>query len=300
MLEPNVLFIKLSPHFFLKSENTRRYFAKKLHENIACALKRNKIQFGKISIERQRAFLYSENHDACLKVLRRVFGIHSIAPAYEFEFSNIDELSSIAVAFFENRFKEAETFAVECSRTGLHYFTSQDVERKVGAEIVRAYGLKVNLKRPDRLLSIEIQNSIARIYVDETRCFGGLPTGVEGSIAMHFYGKKEELACAWLLLRKGCNVFPIAKGERKKVEAIVKKLVPWNAYRNFKISKENELEELIKAYGIAALATADVKTTKESFKAYKRFDSRQKLPVLRPLLFLDRGKIDEIVKIAIA
>jgi len=295
MLDANTLFIKLSSNFFLKSEGTRHYFAKKLRENITCALKRSKVKFERISIERYRAFVYSKNLDSCSKVLRKVFGIHSIAPAYECEFSDIDELALKAVAFFEGRFKKKESFAVECSRTGLHYFSSQDVERKLGASIVKAYGLKVNLKKPDKLLSVEIHNNKAWIYVDEIKCFGGLPIGVEGNIAMFFYGQREELACAWLLLRKGCNVFPIAKAHREKIANMIKKLVPWNSYRNFRISAESELDELIEKYGIDAMATADKKTTKKAFEEYAKFNS--KLPVLRPLLFLDKAKIEEIMRL---
>ena len=296
MLEPNVLLIKPSSSVFLKSERTRLYFLKKLRENIKCALNRNNIEFERLVFGRLRMFLYAKDLESCAKVLQKVFGLHAVALAYELKFSELSELVEKAVSFFEGRFRKQDSFAVDCSRVGMHYFSSQEVERKVGANIVRKYGLKVNLKNPDKTLHVEIHNDRAYFYVDEVKCFGGLPTGVEGCVAMFFYGKEEELACAWLLLRKGCNVFPVVKGPEEKVERIVKHLIPWNAYRKFILSKEEELEELINKYNIIALATADRETTKEAFANYKEFDSKKKLAVLRPLLFYDREMLEELIK----
>jgi len=233
MLEPNVLLIKPSSSVFLKSERTRAYFLKKLRENIKCALNRNNLTFKKLEFGRLRMFLYAEELEQCSNVLQRIFGLHSVAQAYEFEFSNLSGLVENAAKFFDGRFEKNNSFAVDCSRAGIHPFSSQDVERKVGASIVMKHGLKVNLRRPDVTLHIEIQGNTAYAYTAELKCFGGLPTGVEGSVAMLFYGKEEELACAWLLLRKGCNVFPIVKGQKEGVEKLVNRLVRWNAYRRF-------------------------------------------------------------------
>jgi thiamine biosynthesis protein ThiI len=296
MLEPNVLLIKPSSSVFLKSERTRLYFLKKLRENIKCALNRNNIEFERLVFARLRMFLYSKDLESCARTLQKVFGLHAVALAYELKFSELEEIVEKAVSFFEGRFHKHDSFAVDCSRTGLHYFSSQEVERKLGAKIVMKHGLKVNLKNPDKTLHVEIHNDKAYIYVDEVKCFGGLPTGVEGCVAMLFYGKEEELAASWLLLRKGCNIFPIVKGDEKKVKELTELLIPWNAYRKFILSKEEELEELIDKYNIIALATADTETTREAFANYKEFDSKKELVVLRPLLFYDKSMLEELVR----
>lgn len=297
MLEPNVLLIKPASGIFLKSEKTQVYFNKKLRENIKCALNRNEIEFSELRQGRLRFYLYSEELEKCSDVLRNVFGLHSIALAYEFEFSNLDEISEKATKFFSGRFKRNSSFAVECSRTGMHYFSSQEVERKVGSSIVKNFGLSVNLKKPDRILHIEVRDESAYIYVDEIKCFGGLPTGVEGSVALLFSGKDEELIAGWLMLKKGCNVFPIVEKESKTLKEAIKPLIKWNCYRKFALTSINKLEELIKKWDVLAIVRADTETTKQAFAKYKEFDSKQELAVFRPLLFCDEAKLKELIKI---
>lgn len=297
MLEPNVLLIKPSSSVFLKSEKTRAYFNKKLRENIKCALNRNNIKFERLEQARIRLYLYAKELEKCVPILQKIFGLHSIALSYKFHFSDLDEIAKQAVDFFLGRFDKADTFAVECSRTGMHYFSSQEVERKVGASIVREFGLKVDLKNPNKLLKIEIQNDLAYVYLDEVKCFGGLPTGVEGNVALFFSGEDTELASAWLMLRKGCNVFPVVEEKTKKVDEAIKLLIPWNCYRKFALTEINELEKLIKEREILALVKADTDVSKKAFKSYAELDSRYKLAVLRPLLFYPEDKLKELIRI---
>ena len=297
MLEPNVLLIKPVSGVFLKSEKTRAYFNRKLRENIKCALHRNKIEFNELRQGRMRFYLYADELEKCLAVLKRVFGLHSLALAYEFEFTDLDEIAEKAAKFFARRFEKNESFAVECSRTGMHYFSSQEVERKVGARIVKNFGLKVDLKKPDRVLHIEVRNEQVYLYADEIKCFGGLPTGVEGNVALFFSGKDEELVAGWLMLKRGCNVFPIVEKESKELEGAIKPLIMWNCYRKFALTPVSELKKLIKERDIMAIVKADTETTKEAFAKYKEFDSKQMLAVFRPLLFYDEAKLKGLIKI---
>ncbi|MCX6802133.1 MAG: THUMP domain-containing protein [Candidatus Diapherotrites archaeon] len=295
MLEPNLFLIKPSPEIFLKSERVKLYFNKKLRENIKCALSRNNIEFSELEQGRGRMFLQCKEIAKAREVLGRIFGIHAIAPVFAFSAPDLLAIKSAAVEYCQGRIKEG-TFAVKAVRSGEQSFSSQEIERAVGAAVLQAFPkLKVNLSKPEQKISIEIYEEQGLCYVDETPCFGGLPQGVEGSVAMFFSGKKEEAAAAWLLMKRGCNVFPVGK-DAASVRKILAFLEPWNAYRKFILTEPKNLEKLIPEREILMLASAETGVSKKDFANYEKSDKKQPLPVLRPLLFLPKEKMKELLE----
>jgi len=295
MIAANLLLIKPSPSIFLKSERVKLYFNKKLRENIKCALNRNKIGFERLEQGRGRMFLYSKQLEQAHHILHTVFGIHSIALAFAFQASSLEEIRQEVTGFCGGRLEKG-TFAVRAVRSGEQDFTSQEIERSVGAAILKEFpGLKVDLKNPDTTVSVEVRGEKGTCYVEELAGFSGLPQGVEGAVGMFFEGRKEELACAWLLMKRGCNIFPIGK-QSKPVQGILSMLEPWNCYRRFSLSQKKDLAALIEERKILALASADTGTSKKDFLKYKEADSKLALPVLRPLLFFDEKKLAALTK----
>lgn len=64
--------------------------------------------------------------------------------------------------------RAGQTFAVDCLRVGEHAWTSQDVERKVGAAIVAATGAKANLRAPDVEVHVHVRDAHAYVAVNTT------------------------------------------------------------------------------------------------------------------------------------
>lgn len=296
MIKPNILLIKLSPGIFLKSERVKSYFNRKLRENIKCALNRNKVKFSELIQGRGRMFLHSKELEKAQRVLRTVFGIHSTALAYEFLALDLPQIKRAVLEYCEGRLKKG-TFAVRASRTGEQPFSSQEIERSVGAAVLQEFPkLKVNLSAPQTTISIEIRGEQGICYVEEMLGFGGLPQGVEGAIAVFFKGKREELACAWLLMKRGCNVFPVAKKKTKKIESNLKTLEKWNAFRKFALTLEKDLKELVKERRILMIAFCDLGVSRDHFTKYAKKDSAFTLPVLRPLLFYEKRELRNLLK----
>ncbi|MEM4598858.1 MAG: THUMP domain-containing protein [Candidatus Diapherotrites archaeon] len=297
--DKQVIMAKFSPAIFLKSESTRRYFVKKLRSNVACALKRNGIDFALVRSTRDRIIIRSEFPEKCIEVLKKVFGLHSVTIANYATFSKIDDIVSMSRGLFSSK---KGSFAIECSRVGKHSFTSRDVEVLVGAEIVKAYGLKVNLSNPDNILHIDIENNNLLFYFDEHKCFGGLPQGVEGNVAVLFEGPKnkiDSLICAWLMMRKGCNVFPVKCNKSGNFDDALKILSEWNLWRDFRVTDFSDIASLIGKEGISAIVSPDREITNESLLVYAAFDAKFKIPVFRPLLLMPKAEISnlgEIVK----
>ncbi|MEM0359954.1 MAG: THUMP domain-containing protein [Candidatus Diapherotrites archaeon] len=295
MLEPNLLLVKPSPEIFLKSEKVKVYFNKKLRENIKCALHNNKIGFFGLEQGRGRMFLQCKNLLKAQSVLCRVFGIHSLAPAFAFSATDLESVKETVVEFCQGRVGKG-SFAVRASRSGEQPYSSQEIERAAGAAMLQAFPfLKVDLSAPDVVVSIELFEEKAVCYVEEIDCFGGLPQGVEGAIGMFFSGKKEEAVAAWLLMKRGCNIFPIGKNT-PSVRKNLSLLEPWNAYRKFMLTNPKNLEKLIVERETLVLASAENRTSKKDFAKYEKNDKKMPLPVLRPLLFLPKKELNRLLQ----
>ncbi len=286
MIAANVLLLKPSPSIFLKSERVKQYFNSKLRENIKTALHNSGERGFSLEQGRGRLFLRSADIKKSSEVLRRVFGLHSLAPAFEFSAGTLQEIVDNSLGFAEGRFENIKTFAVRASRSGEQAFTSQELERKLGAELLSWFlHLKVDLTKPEKTFFLELRGEKGYCYVEEIPCFGGLPQGVEGFVGVFFEGKPEELVAGWLLMKRGCNIFPIVPRTTKKMEKHLSALVPWNRGMRFSLTPQGKLSALAEERGLSALARADTAVTKKAFKEYRAFDSKMPLPVFRPLLF---------------
>jgi len=294
MIPANMLLIKPSPSIFLKSEKVKKHFNKKLRENIKCALNRNEILFTELIQARGRLYLQTEQIGKAQKIMHKVFGIHSTAQAFEFNALTMDSIKENTLAYCADRLDKG-TIAVRASRSGEQKFKSQEIERETGAVVLEKFPkLSVNLSNPKTTISIELRKEKGICYVEELMGFAGLPLGVEGNIAMFFQGKPGELTAAFLLMKRGANIYPIGK-DCKKVREILSALKEWNSFREFLLSSEKELGNLIRERNILVLASADTGISKKDFSDYQKFDAKQGLPVLRPLLFVDLKELKKII-----
>lgn len=291
------LLVKTASEISLKSPFVRRHFTKKLVQSIKFALKRNKVSFSSIARGGGRLYVFCQNSKKAQKILLTVSGIHATALAKHFTKANYAEIEKQAIAFAKGFLKKGDTFALDASVSPGAGFSGTDLEFRLGAAIQKEIsGLKVKLKQPEKEICIEITKKDFFFYSAEQKCLGGLPLGAEGSTAFFFEGKKDELPAAFLLMHRGCNIFPIVKKKSAKLEKFLQKLVPFNDYRQFALTEEKLLPELIQARGIKALATADSKVDAKSLAAYSAFDKNQGLVVLRPLLLYPMEKKKELQK----
>ncbi len=285
MSEQQCLLVKTGAEIALKSNFVRRFFTKKLVQSIKFALKRNKIEYSAITRGGGRLYVFCGKLKKAQKVIFTVSGIHAIAVAEQSKPAEYKEIESRTVAFAKKHLKKGNSFALDVKVVGKKSFSAKDLENKLGAAIQKAIaGLKVNLSNPEKQIFIEVRKSDFFIYASQLKCLGGLPLGVEGAVAMLFSGKQGELPAAFLLMHRGCNVFPIVGKKTAAIEKHVGKLSAFNDYRRFVLTEKKDLPALIKKRKIQAIAMADSKLDKKALASYKKFDASQSLVVLRPLL----------------
>ena len=96
------------------------------------------------------------------------------------------------------------------------------------------------------------------------------------------------------MLKRGCRIFPIVSSPNKKLEEHVKKLERFNSFQGFFLTPKKGLKELIELKNLSALISCD---TELKPKEFGEFDSKQVLPVFRPLAFFPKKEMLSLKKV---
>lgn len=316
----------------LKSDYTRRIFEQRLISNIHKGLKSAGIDF-EITTEPGRIFVKTKKVNVACDVLKRVFGLVSISPVKEVTVkADIGKLVDYAEKFASNYIKKDDTFAVRAKRTGNDAFTSQMIERRVGARIVEKIGSKVNLTDPDKILYIEVRQNKAYFFREKIKCPGGLPLGTQGNVVVLFSGGIDSAVAAWMMMKRGCKVFPlyidcspfVESSELEKVKSVFTQLKKWSIGFGMKLiviknkalpeivekTKENLTcllckrmmyriaERVCEMKGAKAIVTGENlgQVASQTLDNLYVLDHATHFPVIRPLIGLNKEEIVELAK----
>ncbi|MEM4627585.1 MAG: tRNA uracil 4-sulfurtransferase ThiI, partial [Ignisphaera sp.] len=102
-------------------------------------------------------------------------------------------------------------------------FTSKDVEKSIGALLLKAGATGVDLENPQYEAHIEIRGWNAYLYDKIIKGFGGLPIGVEGRVLALFSGGIDSPVATWFTMKRGCEAYMVFFniGSEKHVESVV-------------------------------------------------------------------------------
>lgn len=183
----------------------RPYFEQKLISNIKTALE------GIPSvISREQGRIYAmdiaeELFDEALRRLTKVFGIHSISPAYmvEKEWSCICETAYMLMQREVDR-NPNSSFKVFARRSDKHYpMNSEQINREMGHLILERYpSLHVDIHKPDIALSIEVREC-AYIYTEIIPGANGMPTGTAGRATLLISGGIDSPVAGYMMAKRG-------------------------------------------------------------------------------------------------
>jgi tRNA uracil 4-sulfurtransferase len=144
----------------------------------------------------------------CVRALERVFGIANISPARVVA-RDVDAISAVAIELARSEApKHARpTFKVESRRSDKRFPTgSMEVSRTVGAAIVGALALPVDVHTPAFTIGVEIGFEQAFVFGEIVQGPGGLPVGVTGRIELLLSGGIDSPVAGWLMLKRGCQL----------------------------------------------------------------------------------------------
>lgn len=256
----------------LKSHSVRKRFTDKLIGNIQNALMDMRIE-GYIEEERGRIYVFTDEPEKASEVIRNVFGVVSVSTA-EVTDSDMDSIAKLAVSLFGCK---KGSFAVRATRHGNHRYTSQELAAYVGEKILdNCSDLRVNLKKPDFELFIEVRNSRAFVFLEKIRGIGGMPLGTQGTVASYMRDEMDLLS-AWMLMRRGCRV--VFSGESP--ENLVRYAKKWGA-----IALEGKIDEILNREQVFALVSGRLEECRNDA-----------LPVFCPTAGLSEEDVEERLEI---
>jgi thiamine biosynthesis protein ThiI len=141
------------------------------------------------------------------EVLQRaaqVMGVAYVVPV-RFLPLNLELLEQTAVEIYRAVAQPAASFAVRVRRRGVDTpLNSTEMERRIGAAVVKATGAPVNLDAPDVLIAFRMYAEGAWLLGPRFDGPAGLPVGSVGSVLTLFSGGIDSPVAAWLMMRRGC------------------------------------------------------------------------------------------------
>ena len=211
----------------LKSAPVRREFESALRRNIVRQFVREGLE---LRLRSDRGHLYAEVDDPrrATDVLRRVFGVTSVSVAEEVS-TERPALRARLLELASPRLPAGASFAVRARRTGSHPFTSQELARDLGGDVLEAFadrGLRVDLTHPQVELFVEVRGPRTYLYFDRAQGPGGLPLGVAGRLVALVDGERGALG-AYLMMKRGCHVaLAVPPGGRALAEGVLARFDP--------------------------------------------------------------------------
>ncbi len=204
------LFLVRYGELALKSPPVRREFESHLRRNILDQFVREGIT-SRLRADHGHLYVEADDGERARQVLRRIFGVTSISAVEEVS-SDRAAIRDRLLALAEPRLVPGTRFAVRARRTGSHPFTSQELARDLGSDVLERFAdrdLKVDLTHPEVELFVEVRGPRTYLYFDRSPGPGGLPLGVAGPLAALVDGPRGALG-AFLMMKRGCRVALVA------------------------------------------------------------------------------------------
>ena len=224
---------------FLKGQN-RPFFERRLVDNVRRAL----AGLAGARVEKLHARLLvevpAEAVRRALGRLERVFGLTSLSPARVVE-QDLEAIAAEAVRQARDlvaRRGGRPTFKVETRRPDKRFpLASPEVSREVGARIIEATGLPVDVHDPEVTVGVEIGVERTFVWAETLPGAGGLPVGVTGRVNLLVSGGIDSPVAGWLAMKRGCalqatyfHAFPYTGDKtREKVIDLCRLLAGWSA-----------------------------------------------------------------------
>ena len=276
----------------------------------------------------------TEGKQAILKEIGKVLGVASISPAMECE-STMEDIGQTAVEYMMEAIEErgVKTFKVNAKRADKNFpVKSPDISRQIGAAVLKGCKvLKVDVHNPDVKLFVDVRHDKSYVYQDKIPGFGGLPLGTNGKGMSLLSGGIDSPVATWMMAKRGMMIeavhfhsFPYtSQRAREKVEELAALVATYcGRFRMHVINllpiqeqivqncPEEETtilvrrfmmriaEELAAGNGCSMLITGENlgQVASQTAEALVVTDASVKMPVMRPLIGLDKTDIMDLAK----
>ncbi|MFA5481180.1 MAG: tRNA uracil 4-sulfurtransferase ThiI [Bacilli bacterium] len=263
-----------------------------------------------------------------VKMLQEVSGINSLTIVKRIE-KDIETIKKTALDMVIA--KGGKTFKVKAKRSDKTFpVISDQINRLVAKEILINTNLKVDVKKPDFELGIEVRSEGTYLFFETFKGAGGYPLGIGGKVLMMISGGIDSPVAAYLLMKRGISVECIhfasppytSSGVIDKIVDLLKTLSNFQENIRLHIVPFTAIQEAIhdhvdESYSITvlrrmmfrisakiaakrkcqAIATGESigQVSSQTLKSMRVINEVTNMPVIRPLVIFDKN---EIIKLA--
>jgi thiamine biosynthesis protein ThiI len=305
--------------------NNRNWFIRRLVRNLRESLAGLSVRdvrtpMGRIDI----VFDREEDWLELRQRLTRVFGLANFSLARRVPL----DIEAIGDAILRDLPDEAvPSFRISVRRADKRFpLPSPEIERRIGRRVQEARGWKVDLDRPSLVIWVELVPGEAFCHFGKLPGPGGLPVGSSGRLVVLLSGGIDSPVAAWRMLRRGCRAsfvhfhsYPfLSNTSQEKVRELTTLLTRYQLRSRLYLVPFGELQRQITltvagplrvvvyrrmmfriAEQIALLSRAQALITGEvvgqvasqTLENMTIISSAAKLPVLRPLIGMDKEEI---------
>lgn len=209
---------------------------------------------------------------------------------------------------------------------------SPDIMRQLGGDILRAFPhLKVDVNTPDVMVTVEIRDFGAYIHANQLPGAGGLPVGSGGKALLLISGGIDSPVAGHMMAKRGLELSAVhfvsppytSDRAREKVERLCARMGEYCGRIRFYCVPFTELQETLRdncpeelftilmrrlmmeiaqrfaeREGLQALVTGESvgQVASQTLGAIVCTDAACRMPVLRPLIGMDKSEIVELAR----
>ena len=188
---------------FLKGKN-KKFFENLLEKNI-----KNALSIYDCIIEKSHNRFYvaeynADIEDSIIETLKKVFGIHSISPAVKMP-TDISQVANIIC----DDLPYAKTFRVTVKRADKTInLTSTEIAGQIGGDILQLKPqMSVDLHNPELNINVDIrENKTSYIYYENIKCYEGMPVGSSGKGLLLLSGGIDSPVAGFRMAKRGMQI----------------------------------------------------------------------------------------------
>jgi len=199
--------VKYFPEIVMKSKPVRRQFVRQLEDNLRAVLREIDPA---VQLHRGWDKLRVETREQdpsivarLLQALRNSPGISLVLETQEHPLGALDTIIEHVLPVYRERLA-GRSFAVRCKRSGVHDFTSLEVERQLGGDLLsRTKATGVNLTQPEVTVELEISGPVLFVVSARHRGLGGYPVGSLDPVLSLMSGGFDSPVASYLTMKRG-------------------------------------------------------------------------------------------------
>lgn len=273
-----------------------------------------------------------EDIDAAEERIGKIFGIAAISRAAVCP-KDFAVIADTAKEYLCGALRAAKTFKVSAKRSDKTFpMDSMEIARELGGVLLSAYPhLKVDVHHPDVNVTVEIRDFAAYVHGGKKPGAGGLPVSTSGKAALMLSGGIDSPVAAYRMAKRGLALDHIhfasppytSERAKLKVKALAQLTSIYTGSSNLFVVPYTKPQEYIrdnapdvlftvlmrrsmmrianviaKKQGCEALVTGEslAQVASQTVKALQCTDAAQDLPILRPLIGMDKTEIVETAR----